>query len=102
MSNELEKDARPAAEKVKEGGVKEHLNALVRFGGFDLFESVVDGIQNVNPDSKARRKIFLGESNYAAERTQLKEKLQLWIDTLSSSDNVADIIRAKHAALGYH
>jgi len=94
MSNELEKESRPAAEKVKEGGVKEHLNALVRFGGFDLFESVVDGIQNVNPESKARRKIFLGEGNYAAERAQLKDKLQLWIDTLSASDNVTDIIRA--------
>ena len=92
MSNEPQKDTRPA-EKVREG-VKENLDTLTRFGGFDLFESVVDGIQNVNPESKARRKIFLNEGNYAAERKQLKEKLQLWLDTLSSSDNVADIIRA--------
>ncbi|MBP7513604.1 MAG: DUF5458 family protein [Flavobacteriales bacterium] len=92
MSEETQKDTRPA-EKVKEG-VKEKLDALVRFGGFDLFESVVDGIQNVNPESKARRKIFLSEGNYAAERNQLKDKLQLWIDTLSSSENVTEIIRA--------
>ena len=91
MSEETQKETRPA-EKVREG-VKEKLDALVRFGGFDLFESVVDGIQNVNPESKARRKIFLSEANYAAERNQLKDKLQLWIDTLSASDNVTDIIR---------
>lgn len=90
MSEETQKETRTAVRE----GVKEKLDTLVRFGGFDLFESVVDGIQNVNPESKARRKIFLSEGNYAAERNQLKDKLQLWIDTLSSSDNVAEIIRS--------
>ncbi len=92
MSEETQKEVR-TAEKIREG-VKEKLDVLTRFGGFDLFESVVDGVQNVNPESKARRKIFLSEANYAAERGQLKEKLQLWIDTLSASDNVTDIIRS--------
>ncbi len=92
MSQETQKETR-SAEKIREG-VKEKLDVLTRFGGFDLFESVVDGIQNVNPESKARRKIFLSEGNYAAERGQLKDKLQLWIDTLSASDNVTEIIKA--------
>ena len=92
MSQETQKETR-SAEKIRES-VKEKLDVLTRFGGFDLFESVVDGIQNVNPESKARRKIFLTEGNYASERGQLKDKLQLWIDTLSASDNVADIIKA--------
>lgn len=93
MSTENQKDTRPA-EKVREGGLKENLNALVKFGGFDLLGTVVEGIQNVNPDSKARRKIFLTESQFAEERKQLASKLQLWIDTISSSEDVTEIIRS--------
>ena len=93
MSNENQKESRPT-EKAREGGLKENLDALVKFGGFDLLGSVVDGIENVNPESKARRKIFLTESHYSEERKQLLSKLQLWIDTVSASDDTSEIIRS--------
>ena len=36
---------------------------LEKFGGFDLLESMIDGVQNLNPVRKARRKIFLEETS---------------------------------------
>lgn len=35
------------------------LQVLAKFGGFNVLESSVDGIQNLNPERKARRNIFL-------------------------------------------
>lgn len=35
------------------------LQALAKFGGFNVLESSVDGIQNLNPERKARRNIYL-------------------------------------------
>ncbi|MTI31221.1 DUF5458 family protein [Xanthovirga aplysinae] len=73
-------------------GLKEKSEKLARFGGFDLIELAVDGSQNLNPDRKARKQIFLTERSKKAERDTLKKKLQLWTEILSSSDNIADMI----------
>lgn len=93
MSTENQNEIRPA-EKSKEAGLKDHLNTLAKFGGFDLLGATIDGLQNLNPESKARRNIFLSESQYAGERKQLARKLQLWIDTLTSSDDLTQVIRS--------
>lgn len=37
------------------------LQVLAKFGGFNVLESSVDGIQNLNPERKARRNIFLSD-----------------------------------------
>ena len=34
---------------------------IAKFGGFDLIESTIEGTQNLSPDRKARRNIFLTE-----------------------------------------
>ena len=39
------------------------LQILAKFGGFNVLESSVDGIQNMNPERKARRNIFLPTPN---------------------------------------
>lgn len=65
---------------------------LLKFGGFGLLEASIDGTQNLNPQRKARKQIFLTESHNADERKDLKEKLNLWVDILSSSDDIAEII----------
>jgi hypothetical protein len=53
------------------------LNALQKYGAFDLLESAIDGVQNLNPDRKARKKIFLEETGKKEERNQLLEILLL-------------------------
>jgi len=93
MSMENQKENKPT-EKLREGGLKDHVNALAKFGGFDLLGAVVDGVANMNPESKARRNIFLNEAQYANERKQLAGKLNLWIETLTTSEDVGEVIRA--------
>jgi len=91
MSTELEKGAKPA-ERAQEG-LKDHMQALDKAGGFKLLESLVEGIQNLNPGSKARRDIFLKEAPYAKDRKALAAKLGVWLEILASSDSVPDVIR---------
>jgi hypothetical protein len=61
-------------------------------GGFDMMEMAIDGVQNMNPERKARKKIFLTESAKKDERDSLKKSLQLWALILNSSENVADMV----------
>ena len=75
-------------------GLEESLKKLEKFGGFDLFESAVDGIQNINPDRKARKKIFLEESAKKAERESLKKTLQWWTEILSGSEDLGDMVQS--------
>jgi len=83
------------AEAVKgkpEEVLETRLRNLDKFGGFDLLESAIDAVQNINPERKARKKIFLEESSKKAEREALKKTLQWWSDILSSSDDVSEMI----------
>ena len=51
--------------------IEKSLEKLARYGGFDLLETSIEGVQNINPDRKARRKIFLTEKG--KEKTILKD-----------------------------
>ncbi|QNK63431.1 DUF5458 family protein [Pedobacter sp. PAMC26386] len=77
-------------EKVKLS-LQESLDKLARVGGFDLLEATVDGLQNLNPERKARKQIFLTGDEKKKEREELKKKIQLWIDVLEDSDSVASM-----------
>ncbi len=72
--------------------LKTSLSQLSKVGGFDLLEVAIDGAQNLNPERKARKKIFLSESSKKEEREELKKTLQLWAAVLSSSDDVMEMI----------
>lgn len=70
---------------------------LATVGGFSMLEDALDGIQNLNPERKARKRIFLSESTKKAERESLKKTLQLWAAILSSSDSVVEMIEKSEA-----
>ena len=72
--------------------LQQSLAGLATVGGFDLIEVAVDGAQNLNPERKARKKIFLSESSKKEEREQLKKTLKLWAAVLSSSESVMDMV----------
>ncbi|WP_298538587.1 DUF5458 family protein [uncultured Aquimarina sp.] len=65
---------------------------LARYGGFDLLEACIDDVQNMNPDRKARKKIFLTESTKKLERAKLEKTLEIWRDVLSSSDDISEMV----------
>ncbi len=72
--------------------LEKSVNTLAQLGGFELLEMVIDGAQNVNPERKARKKIFLTEANRKGEREELKRSLEIWAETLSSAGSISDIV----------
>src|SRR5215210_3007833 len=69
------------------------VQGLAKFGGFDLLESTIEAVQNINPERKARKKIFLEEAAKKAEREALKNTLQLWTDILSNAEDISEMIK---------
>ncbi|HBE42306.1 MAG TPA: type VI secretion system contractile sheath protein TssC [Bacteroidales bacterium] len=102
MANEVEKQdkqqEKPAQEKLKvkieSVPLENALEALMDFGGFDLLKETIEGAGSMDPSSKARKGIFLTESGKKSEREKLKNTINLWIELLSSHENVADMISA--------
>jgi Type VI secretion system, TssC, VipB len=70
----------------------ESVAKLVKVGGFALLEGTVDGAQNMNPERKARKKIFLTDNDQKKERDNLKKVLELWAEALTSANSVPEII----------
>ena len=66
--------------------------SLAKFGGFAFLETAIDGIQNMNPERKARKKMFLYDEQKKNERRELANKIDLWIDLLSNSNNIPDMV----------
>lgn len=71
--------------------LQESCSKFAKQGGFDLIEASIEGAQNLNPEKKARKKIFLTESDKKKERAQLKETLQLWYNLIQESASVSDM-----------
>lgn len=71
--------------------LEQSLTRLAKFGSFDFLESAIDGVQSLNPERKARKNIFLTDSGKKKERNELKNKLSLWLDLLSSSDEISQM-----------
>ncbi|HEU4555211.1 MAG TPA: DUF5458 family protein [Chitinophaga sp.] len=81
-----------AAPQQQELSLEQSIDALAKYGGFDLLEASIEGAQNLNPDRKARRNIFLTEANKKGERDKLKKSLQVWEKVLSSTTELADMV----------
>lgn len=65
---------------------------LAKFGGFDLIESTIEGTQNLSPDRKARRNIFLTEQQKKSERDSLKKALLVWAKVLENNNEISDMV----------
>lgn len=68
------------------------IDKLAKFGGFSFLESTIDGIQNLNPERKARKKIFLTDETKVAEREELKRTISLWVELLTSSKDIPEML----------
>ncbi|WP_241280219.1 DUF5458 family protein [Chryseobacterium cucumeris] len=99
-------DSKLQAQESQQQGQQQHagqpkgnpLAELNKMGGFGFVESVVDGIANMNPTRKARKEIFLNDSNKAEERKELLQKINLWVNLLEgseSADKMADTCKSK-------
>ena len=72
--------------------LQENSDKLAKYGGFDLFEACIEGVQNMNPERKARKRIFLTENSKKEERETLKKVLEIWSSVLSGSDSISEMV----------
>ncbi|MEP6749577.1 MAG: DUF5458 family protein [Bacteroidota bacterium] len=70
------------------------VKTLEKFGGFDILEALSDLVANLNPEKKARKKIFLNEDAQKVEREKLKKSLQLWSEVLMSSEDSSEMVES--------
>jgi hypothetical protein len=90
-----QQDAAATNYRPREGtaaNIEQSTQALLKVGGFDLLETTIDGAANLNPEKKARKKIFLSEESKKNERQLLKKRLALWHSLLSEASTVADAV----------
>lgn len=80
------------AERPAKESLSDSLEKLSRVGGFDLLETTIDGLQNLNPERKARKQIFLNDDEKKQERAELKQKLNLWIQALEEGASVSEMV----------
>ena len=89
-----QQDAAAAGYRSREAAptLEQSTQALLKVGGFDLLETTIDGASNLNPEKKARKKIFLSEDSKKTDRKQLRKRLGLWHKLLSETTSVADAV----------
>ncbi len=93
MSKTQQKQASTgAAVQSKQESKKDLGEKLLKYGGFDLLEMSIENVQNLNPERKARKKIFLEESSKAFDRKVLKKTLELWADLLENNETLTDMV----------
>lgn len=92
MATEQQPSSANSRERELAPRLEDNAQALAKFGGFDLLETTIDGASNLNPEKKARKKIFLTEDSKKADRQQLKKRLALWHEMLSKAESVADAV----------
>ena len=69
--------------------MQQSIDKLAAFGGFGLLEAIIEGAQDLNPEHKARRNIFLTESQKKAERDRLLQTLSQWAAVLEGNNDAA-------------
>lgn len=67
------------------------IQKLTKVGGFAFLENTIDGLQNLSPERKARKNIFMNDPEKKKERAELKQRLKIWLDLLSSSSTAGEI-----------
>ncbi len=72
--------------------LQENFDQLAKYGGFELLESCIDSVQNMNPERKARKRIFLSENSKKEERQLLKKNLQIWQSIINEADDILQMI----------
>lgn len=77
--------------EISKESLKSNLGKLAKFGGFSFLEASIDGIQNVNPDRKARKDIYLKDEDKKEERKKLIGTLDLWIEMLENNESIDEM-----------
>lgn len=72
--------------------LRESTGQFIKAGGFDLLEAVIDEAQNMNPERKARKDIFLNEASKKRDRQKLLKRLEVWEQALSDDGDAIEMV----------
>ncbi len=75
-----------------QGTLDDFVSQLSKYGSFSVLENSIDGVQNLNPERKARKRIFLGENSKKRERENLKNALKMWKSIIEDNDSITDMV----------
>jgi len=89
-----EKAKAPDKVKVEGATLEDTVEALMEYGGFDLMKETIEGAGSLDPESKARKNIFLTDASKKAERDKLKNRLILWKELLSENEEVTAMVNS--------
>ena len=87
-----EKTKAPEKKKGEVIPIEESIEALMDYGGFDLIKDTIDGTGSMDPQSRARKSIFMSDASKKPEREKLKNVLNLWIELISANEDVTAMI----------
>lgn len=87
-----EKTKVPEKQKLEGAPLEESIEALLDYGGFDIIKDTIDGAGALDPESKARKNIFLTDSGKRSERDKLRNRLSLWMDLISGNEEIATMV----------
>ncbi len=84
----------------KKEEVKDTSKLLQSVGGFRFIRSVIPDADNLNPEKKAAKNIFLTEARFADKRENLKEEIKGWLalldqEGLTRASDFADYCQSK-------
>lgn len=88
----LDEQVASKSQKAQDFISQKAIDQLAKFGGFAFLEASIDGLQNLNPERKARKKIFLTDETKKNERKDLRKKLSLWLDLLTNSKDITEML----------
>jgi len=93
---ETKENLQPGQFAEKEAGtaltLEQASQKLAKYGAFSILETTIDGLQNMNPEKKARKRIFLTDDSKKAERKALKKRLKLLSELISSAETVPELV----------
>ena len=92
MVTETKAQQSTATQVQKSKDLKSQVDLLAKYGGFDLLEMSIEGSQNLNPNRKARKQIFLNETSKKSDREELKKSLEMWKNILENKDSLTDMV----------
>lgn len=72
--------------------LRESTEQLSKAGGFELLEAVIDEAQNLNPERKARKRIFMTEGSRKTDRQDLLKRLKVWEQVLGEDGDAAGVV----------
>jgi hypothetical protein len=80
----------PAADLLKSAITE--IQPKIGVDSFEFLSNLISGMENMNPEKKARKKIFLTETARKKERQDFLKRLKIWTDVISQDKDLFGLV----------